>query len=154
MKLFFSIVLIIGPALLLGLLGKPTGAITALVVAGTVAAIFLNLEKFERFTGPGGTSAELRKKLDEAAATLNNLREVAKPLIISTLNNITHANRWGGMDHTEKHQLVGELETTARELAIDSDPDIQTARQKENCNECQVLCDFRTPRRLPDRVFP
>lgn len=116
MKNFFTIATIIGPALVFGFMGK-TVEMGLAIVAGGVAGAFLNLDKFERFSG-AGFEAELKKAVEEAYATVNNLKDVAKPLIMISMSNLTYSMRFGGMDFQEKNNHSKELEKISQSLEM------------------------------------
>lgn len=107
------------PALYFGYMGQ-TVEMGLSIVAGAVAGAFINLDKFERFSG-AGFEAELRKAVNEAYATLDNLKDVTKPLMMVTISNLTYANRFGGMDFIEKHEYKEAIEKIAKSLEINDD---------------------------------
>ncbi|CAF1850276.1 hypothetical protein [Bacillus subtilis] len=93
MKTCFSLILIMVPTLIFGFMGKPTEMGIA-ALTGAVASAFINLEKFSSFKG-AGFEAELRKVenvVSEAYATLNNLKQVAKPLLEVSLQTLFYSN--------------------------------------------------------------
>jgi hypothetical protein len=63
---------------ILGYLGRPAEMV---ISTGTfsVAILFLNLDKFHKFKGPG-IEAEMRKVTDEAYATIENLKSLEREL--------------------------------------------------------------------------
>lgn len=119
MKIILTILLIFVPTIYFGYMGQ-TVEMGLAIVAGAVTSAFINLDKFERFSG-AGFEAELRKAVSEAYATLDNLKEVSKPLMKVTLTNLTYANRWGGMDFNEKHEYKKTIENIAMSLEIDDE---------------------------------
>jgi uncharacterized protein (UPF0333 family) len=124
MKMFLTLLLIIVPSLYFGYVGKSIEMGLA-IVAGSIAGAFLNLDKFESFKG-AGFEAELKKAVDEAYATLDNLKEVTKPLIMVTVSNLTYANRWGGMGFDEKYRYITELEGIMKNLNINDEKVLYT----------------------------
>ncbi|MCU8356817.1 hypothetical protein M2G48_20800 [Vibrio vulnificus] len=64
---------------LFGLKGM-TAEMGIAVAASCVFLAFANLDKFTKFKG-AGFEAELREAVSEANATINELKELAKPLI-------------------------------------------------------------------------
>src|SRR2546426_1889427 len=90
------------------------------IIAGSLASAFINLDKFQRFKG-AGFEAELRAVVDKAYATIDNLRTLAEPLLLTTLENLTMGGRWGGMDSIDKHTLERELAAVAESLGIESE---------------------------------
>lgn len=119
MKTFFSITIIIVPAFIFGFMGKSV-EMGLEIVAGAIAGAFLNLDKFERFSG-AGFEAELRKAVEDAYATLDNLKEVTKPLMMITVSNLTYAMRFGGMDFKEKNNHSKEIERISESLDMQDD---------------------------------
>lgn len=95
--------LILIPAVSFGIFGNAAemGAVT---IAGVLAATFLNIDRFEKFKAAGfeGKLKEAKETADKALVTLESLEAVIEPLLISTLANITHINRIGGMTQSEK----------------------------------------------------
>jgi hypothetical protein len=103
----FCIVLILGPALFFGYNGKPAEMGLALI-SGSIAACFINLEKFSSFKG-GGFEAQLREAkdtVDKAMVTVENLKNVISPLLLSTIYNITYMGRWGGGSVNENEAIL------------------------------------------------
>ncbi|MGE5588603.1 MAG: hypothetical protein ACM3ZO_10400 [Clostridia bacterium] len=97
------------------------------IVAGAIAAAFLNLDRIEHFKG-AGFEAEMKRVVEKAYATIENLKDLARPLILSTLDILTSSGRWGGMDLHQKHELAKGLERVARSLTL-HDKDLESARE-------------------------
>lgn len=116
MKTFFSLILIIVPSIYFGYIGKPAEMGLA-IIAGSIAGAFLNLDKFERFSG-AGFEAELKKAVEEAYATIGNLKQVTKPIMMVTISNLTHANRLGGLDFKTKYEYIKGLEGISKSLEL------------------------------------
>lgn len=121
-----SAAIVLLPTCIFGVLGKPTEMGLG-IVAGAIAAAFLNLDRIERFKG-AGFEAEMKKVVAEAYATIENLKDLAKPLILSTLNILTFSGRWGGMDPYQKHELAENLERIAKSLSL-QDNDFESAME-------------------------
>lgn len=120
-----SIALVLGPALLFGLKSMPTEMGIA-VVAGAIAAGFVNINEIQSFKG-AGFEAKMRKAVDEAYATTEALRGLAKPLIEATMHILTKASRWGGMDENTKHTLRCDLERLAGQMGLAADASLRQA---------------------------
>jgi len=91
------VVVILVPTLFFGYNGKPAEMGVSLV-AGALTACFLNLDRFSSFKG-GGFEAQLREvkdTVDQAMVTVENFKNIMKPLLLSTIHNITYTGRWGG----------------------------------------------------------
>lgn len=101
---------------------------TRIIAIGTVCLFFANLHRFSKFKG-GGIEAELAKAVEEASATLDNLKVIAKPLILSTLDNLTWGGRWGGMAAEKKHELKKEIDQVIDAFSIE-DENIKRAQEK------------------------
>jgi hypothetical protein len=129
MRSVISVLVIIGPVLTLGLLGKVT-AVWPTLLAGVMAAIFINLNRFKSFRGPGGIEADVRDAVEKAYATIDNLRELAKPLIVSILHTITRSGRWGGMHIEQKQSFQRDLERIAISLGIAKDKEVLEANRE------------------------
>jgi len=95
--------LVLIPVTIFGIFGN-AAEMGAIMIAGTLAAAFLNIDKFEKFKA-AGFEARLKKTTetaDKALVTLENLEAVIEPILINTLSNITHESRLGGMTQNEK----------------------------------------------------
>lgn len=127
-KSLISAIIVLLPACAFGLLRMPT-EMGLVIVAGAIAAAFLNLDRIERFRFRGaGFEAEMKRVVEEAYATIENLKALAKPLVLSTLNILTFSGRWGGMDPHQKHELAEELERVAKSLSL-HDKDLESAKE-------------------------
>ena len=130
-KSIISVLLVLLPTLCFGYLGKPAEMGLA-IVAGGVAGLFLNIERIKAFkAGPSGIEAELKEVLEEAYATMANLKALGRPLLLVTFDVLTRGGRWGwgASGDPLKHRLVRELEEVAEALFLD-DQEIQEARTK------------------------
>jgi hypothetical protein len=74
---------------------KPTEMGLA-IVAVAIALAFANLDKLEFFKG-AGFEARMRKVVDEAYATIEGLRSVARTVIVTNIDLLTWSSRIGGM---------------------------------------------------------
>lgn len=114
----FTIVLVLVPPLVFGLRHQ-TAEMTVSLMAGSIAAIFWNLEKFKNFKA-GGVEAELRQAVEEAHATIKQLRDMAVPLIGAGIHLLKSANRMGyGL--SERESVVVELYKATRVLGVDTE---------------------------------
>lgn len=127
-KSLISAIIVLLPACAFGLLRMPTEMGLA-IVAGAIAAAFLNLDRIERFRFRGaGFKAEMKRVVEEAYATIESLKALAKPLVLSTLNILTFSGRWGGMDLHQTHELAEGLERVAKSLSL-HDKDLESAKE-------------------------
>ncbi|MFB9330112.1 hypothetical protein ACFFSY_29565 [Paenibacillus aurantiacus] len=108
--LFFAI-LLLGPSMYFGYKSQPAEMGIA-VAAGALVIFFLNLDKFQSFKAAGVEAQlkEVQKVVNEAHATLQNLKEITNPLSLTVLSSVTHEGRWGGMGFQQKIDLVQELD--------------------------------------------
>jgi hypothetical protein len=127
-----NILIIVIPGLIFGLLDKPTEMGLA-IVAGAIAAAFLNLEKIQRFKGAGFEAemkAEVQQVVNEAYATMDKLREIAKPLIITCLNTMTVQGRFfSNSEVPVKVELQSEIKKAINSLSI-NDQNVSEALNK------------------------
>lgn len=110
------VLIIIGPGLAFGFFGKPTEMGLA-IVAGAIAAAFINIDKIQKFKG-AGFEAEMRRVVDEAYATTENLKEMTVPLVWSTMNMLNHLNRWGSIDFVEKNEMKDHIKSVVENFEI------------------------------------
>ncbi|PJN50017.1 hypothetical protein PAEAM_56290 [Paenibacillus sp. GM1FR] len=123
-KNIISILIIIGPGLYFGYVGKSTEMGLA-ILSGAVAVAFMNIDKIQRFKG-AGFEAEMKKAVEDAYATIENLKELATPLIITVVTNLTYSGRLGGMDPHRKHRFKDELKIISDKLLI-TDSELEDA---------------------------
>lgn len=90
------------------------------IVAGAIATAFLNIDKIQRFKG-AGFEAEMKRAVEEVYATVDSLREMSKPLIVSVLNSLIYSGRREGLGIQQKHQLKEELDHLINKLEIKDD---------------------------------
>lgn len=110
-------IIIIMPALIFGVMGK-TVEMGLMIVASSICCAFFNIEKFVSFKG-AGFEAKLKDTINDAYATINTLKEMSKPLILSTLNQINWSGRAGGLNHKEKQNLKNDIEKVIDEFKIE-----------------------------------
>ncbi|TCS36777.1 hypothetical protein [Reinekea marinisedimentorum] len=88
------------------------------VAASGVFLAFANLDKFSEFKG-AGFEAKLREAVDEANATIENLKSVAAPLLTTTIDLLAKDGRLCGDSAFDKnHALYDKL------IALQADIDI------------------------------
>ncbi|MCG8514690.1 MAG: hypothetical protein MI740_11145 [Halanaerobiales bacterium] len=110
------IIIIILPAIYFGYIGKSTEMGLA-IVAGAIVAAFINIDKIQRFKG-AGFEAEMRKMVEEGYATIENLKELGKPIIKALFVNITHFNNIGSMALHKKHEVLDDLKQILKRLFL------------------------------------
>jgi len=102
-----GVVLLLALAVLFGLLGKPT-EMALIIVASAIALAFINIDRIQKFKG-GGFEAEMREVLEEAAATIDQLRDVACAGAEPTLTSLMSDNFMDGVSlekRLESHDLL------------------------------------------------
>lgn len=128
-----SIIIILVPGLVFGLVGKPT-EMGLSIVGGCLACTFYNIDKFDKFKG-AGFEAELKKVVQEAQLTIEEMRKITKPLILFSYHQLTHAGRWGG-GHEKSDDLIKNLMTTVQTLSIEDDEDIKHSKEEYYRYKC------------------
>ena len=132
-KTFFSIFCIIVPALYFGIKGKPTEMGIA-VIAGAIAACFINLDKFKSIKGAGFEAQlrETKETIDKAIITVEKLKEIIAPMILNTLHSITYMGRYSaGGPTSQKDKIRDYCSEIKKGLGIDND-EIEAAVKQYN----------------------
>jgi hypothetical protein len=127
-RALLSALLPLGPAVWFGLCSKPKEMGLA-ILAGSIAAAFLNIDKIKSFKG-GGCAAEMRelqKAKAEAYATIEELRQVTKPVLELGLYTLASYGRVGGMDTAIKHRLRDDILRIAKDVKVSEDAALQSA---------------------------
>lgn len=114
-----TLIIILGPTLYFGFVGK-VAEMGVVLAAGVLAVAFLNLDKLQKFKG-AGIEVELKKAVEEAQATLDNLKDFTIPLYIFSIKNMTEGLTWEGITDEDRHIIVQKIEKITHEHAIDSD---------------------------------
>lgn len=125
-KHLLSIILIMIPALFFGNEGKSVEMGLA-IIAGGICTAFLNMDKVKRFKGAGFEAemkAEVQKAVDEAYATIEQLRNLGKPLITAIIKIVVYNGRIGGLSNPEKHKLLEELNNISKSIIIGKNQEI------------------------------
>lgn len=120
MSIFLNIIgfiLLIASVFVFGLKGM-TAEMGIAVAASSIFLAFANLDKFSEFKG-AGFEAKLRKAVDEANATIENLKEVAKPLIKTNLFALAKAGRLSGSAFHKSHDVYDQLAELQRKIELD-----------------------------------
>lgn len=110
--------LLIVSVFLFGLKGMAVEMGIAVAASGIFLA-FSNLEKFSKFKG-AGFEAELKEAVNEANATIEQLKEVAAPLLITSLELLASNGRWGDDDSNKGHKLFDRLFTLQEKIGLTS----------------------------------
>ncbi|PML77531.1 hypothetical protein [Enterovibrio norvegicus] len=121
MSIFLNIVgfiLLITSVFVFGLKGMAAEMGIAVAASGIFLA-FANLEKFSEFKG-AGFEAKLREAVNEANATIDNLKEVAKPLIKTNLFALAKAGRFSEGAFKKSHDVYDQLAELQSKIGLNS----------------------------------
>lgn len=103
-------------ALFFGLRGQPA-EMGICVVAGALSCAFANLKNFDSFQG-AGFAAQLRKRVDDQAITIEQLSRVTARLARPVLGLLIGEGRWGGMGN-KKFTIWKELNRDLESIGLD-----------------------------------
>lgn len=126
-KHLLTILLIMGPTFYFGYIGRPTEMGIALI-SGSIATCFLNLDKFVRFKG-AGFEAELQKAVEQAYATIEELKLIGKPLIVSIITILRYHDKLGNMAADQEHKFFYQLIEISNLLSLKEDNEIKSCRE-------------------------
>lgn len=123
-------------AIVAGFLGMPD----VMVVSAILAALLLVAANSDRIAkiraGASGFEAETRAVIDEARATIEQLRLVAKIAIQASLSLVMRTGRWGGFSHDEKENIHRATSVALDQLAVPA------AEQEEIFQEWHTVTRF------------
>jgi hypothetical protein len=103
-------------AMILGLLGRPT-EMGLIVVAGAISVAFLNIDRIQKFKG-AGFEAEMRQAVEQAHATVEQLRSLAAASAESTLTTLMAGNFFDGTTLTTRLGLHDRLIRSLEEIGV------------------------------------
>lgn len=103
-------------AMILGVLGKPT-EMGLIVVAGAISIAFLNIDRIQRFKG-AGFEAEMRQAVEQAHATVEQLRTLAATSAESTLTILMAGNFFDGATLSTRLDLHDCLIRSLKEIGV------------------------------------
>lgn len=103
-------------AMVLALLGKPT-EMGLIIVAGAISIAFLNIDRIQRFKG-AGFEAEMKQAVEQAHATLDQLRTLAAASAESTLSTLMAGNFMGGTTLASRLDLHDRLIKSLEEIGV------------------------------------
>jgi hypothetical protein len=115
---YLGLILLVASIFVFGLQGM-SAEMGIAVAASFVFLAFANLDKFSKFKG-AGFEAEMKHVVDEAQATIENLKEVAKPLILTNIITLTKANRFSTGGFYALHELYDQLVTLQESIGLES----------------------------------
>lgn len=116
-----SVLIVMIPTILFGAFGM-IAQMSVILIAGFISATLINIDKFDSFKA-GNIEAKLKKAsevIDEATATINQLKTVTEPLLKSNLILLLHDGSFDGMGIKEKESTFIELKKTNDVLQLDS----------------------------------
>ncbi|MBH0333657.1 hypothetical protein ABH14_28670 [Brevibacillus brevis] len=90
---------------------------TVIVAGGTYYAT--QLKKHQDKINMVLDSKQFDDKLGEIESTVTRLKEITKPIVISTISNLTYGGRFGGMNTREKHRFRDDMIQIADSLKIE-----------------------------------
>lgn len=103
-------------AMVLGVLGKPT-EMGLIVVAGAISIAFLNIDRIKRFKG-AGFEAEMRQAVEQAHATVEQLRTLAAASAESTLTTLMAGNFASGTTLANRLDLHDRLIISLQDIGV------------------------------------
>jgi hypothetical protein len=119
-KAMVAIVLVMGPSCYFGIKGNNV-AMGLAILAGSIAATFLNLDKFKYFKG-GAFEAHLHTKIQ-------NMEELMKPFLLFSFHQLTHSGRMGsGRD--KLNDLFENICMMTKNFGLSYDQEIQAVRKE------------------------
>ncbi|MGH1399395.1 MAG: hypothetical protein ACRBCT_09295 [Alphaproteobacteria bacterium] len=109
-----------------------------LLISGTLLAV---LSRFDdvRELGLFGLKTKIEKAVDEAYATLDQVKEFAKIFAVSSLSNTARSGWWGGIPEDQTRELLKSTQDTLRKLGC-SEQEIEEISQ--DFHDCQ-LTEYR-----------
>lgn len=144
LQAIISVLLIMMPTLIFGYFDK-TAAMTISLFAGFASAVMINIDKFESFKA-GQIEAKMNKAveiIDEANATIDQLKSVTTPLLNSNLSLLLYNGVFDGMDTRDKEKTLNELLEIMRVINIDSDYTSDIIKRTKNSIANFYFSDIR-----------
>ena len=120
-------ILLVASIFVFGLKGMAAEMGIAVAASGVFLA-FANLDKFSEFKG-AGFEAKLREAVDEANATIENLKSVAAPLLTTTIDLLAKDGRWAEIRPSKNHALYDKLIALQADIGI-SDCSLEKAKSQ------------------------
>lgn len=120
MKLVYGITGVVAAiaAVVVGVLGMPDVMIVSLILAMALL-VAANSDRIARFkAGMGGIEAETRAVIDEARATIEQLRQVGKIAVQASLSLVMRSGRLGGFSDDEKEEIRRNSEAVLNEIGV------------------------------------
>lgn len=124
-RISLIIVIMLAPSLYFGYINNLT-AMGLAIVASSITICFLNLDKIARFKG-AGFEAEIRQVenvVKKAYATIDQLKNIGKMLIISTGYQIQYHDRLGNISEDKELMILREMIDVSTSLSSDANEHI------------------------------
>lgn len=109
-------IIMVSLAMVLGLLGKPT-EMGLIIAACSISIAFLNLDRIQKFKG-AGFEAEMRQAVEEAHATVEQLRTLAATSTESTLTTLMSGNFFDGTTLANRLDIHDKLVGCLHQLGV------------------------------------
>ncbi len=119
-----SMMLLIFPPVYFANQGKIDEAWVVLAACGA-AVVFWNLHRFKKVK-----AGSFEAVIQEAETTIERLKTIAGPLLISSMKILNHGNRIGGMKPAQKIILFQELDSASVKLEFSDNQNIMAARKE------------------------
>lgn len=129
-KILSSVILIMVPVLIFGYFGK-TAEMGIVLLAGFVCAVFINLDKFSSFKA-GKMEATLRDVINEANATIDQLKSLTEPLMQYNLAHIARGNTLMGVAASDKEKLYLKLKDNINNFDLQSEYTVELLEEVES----------------------
>lgn len=97
-------------------MGKPA-EMGLIIVAGAIGLAFLNTDKIQRFKG-AGFEAEMKKAVEDANATIEQLRNVATTSAKATLTSLMADNFFDGTTLKNRLELHDQLISNLKDIGV------------------------------------
>nr|MBI1231875.1 hypothetical protein [Cytophagales bacterium] len=103
-----------------------------LLISGVLLAI---LSRFDdvRELGLFGLKTKIEKAVDEAYATLDQVKEFAKIFAVSSLSNTARSGWWGGIPEDQTRELLKSTQDTLRKLGCDEQEIKEISKDFHDC---------------------
>lgn len=109
-------IVMVSLAMYLGVMSKPT-EMGLIIAACSISIAFLNLDRIQKFKG-AGFEAEMRQAVEEAHATVEQLRTLAATSTESTLTTLMSENFFDGTTLEHRLSMHDKLVDCLRQLGV------------------------------------
>ena len=109
-----------------------------LLISGVLLAV---LSRFEDVSELGlfGLKAKIERALNDAYATLEQVKEFAKIFAVSSLSNMARSGWWGGIPEEQTREMLRSTQETLRKLGCSEEEITEISKDFHDCQ----LCDYR-----------